>query len=265
MSEERIRLNISDQVAEVRLMRAEKHNALDSEMCLQLNATSDELMSRKDVRAVVLCADGPSFCAGLDLASFMGGGLSLDDIFSLREGDIANTAQRMAYAWKALPMPVIAALHGVCYGGGCQIALCPDIRIAAADTRLSVMEIKYGLIPDMAITQSLPQLVGLDVAKELTYTGRIVEAEEALRLGLITRIADDPYAEAMELAGQIAARSPHAIRDIKRLYDESWKAEPAVGLKLEADLQKNLLGSPNQMKAVQAAMTKQAAVFDDPS
>ena len=265
MSEERVRLTITDQVAEVRLLRADKHNALDTEMCLQLNATSDELMSRKDVRAVVLCADGPSFCAGLDLASFMGGGLSLDDIFNVREGDIANTAQRMAYAWKALPMPVIAALHGVCYGGGCQIALCPDIRIAAPDTRLSVMEIKYGLIPDMAITQSLPQLVGLDVAKELTYTGRVVEAEEALQLGLITRIADDPYAEAMKLAQQIAARSPHAIRGIKQLYDESWKAEPAEGLELEAELQKKLLGSSNQMKAVQAAMTKQPADFDDPS
>lgn len=263
MSEERVKLTITDQVAEVRMTRADKHNALDTEMCLQLNATSDELMARKDVRAVVLCGDGPSFCAGLDLASFMGGGLSLDDIFHVREGDIANTAQRMAYTWKALPMPVIAALHGVCFGGGCQIALCPDIRIAAPDTRLSVMEIKYGLIPDMAITQSLPQLVGLDVAKELTFTGRVVEAEEALRLGLITRIADDPHAAAMDLAREIAARSPHAIRDAKRLYDETWKAGPAVGLQLEAEMQQKLLGSPNQMKAVQAAMSKQPAEFDD--
>lgn len=265
MSEERVQITVSEHVAQVRMMRAEKHNALDTEMCLQLNAATDELKARKDVRAVVLCGDGPSFCAGLDLASFMGAGLSLDEIFQVREGDLANTAQRMAYAWLDLPMPVIGALHGVCFGGGCQIALCTDIRIAAPDSRMSVMEIKYGLIPDMAITQSLPVLVGMDVAKELTFTGRVVEAEEALQLGLVTRIAEDAQEAAMELAGQIAARSPHAIRDAKRLYNSTWKAGPADGLQLEAEMQQRLLGSPNQMKAVQAAMTKQPADFEEVS
>ncbi len=264
MSEERVRLTITEHLAEVRLMRADKHNALDSAMCEQINAVTDELMQRRDVRAVVLSGDGPSFCAGLDLASFMGGGLSLDDIFKVREGEIANFAQRMAYAWQALPMPVIAALHGACYGGGCQIALCPDIRIAAPDTRMSVMEIKYGLIPDMAITQALPLLVRMDVAKELTYTGRIVDANEALALGLVTRIADDPYAEAMALATEIAAKSPHAIRDAKRLFNETWRSPAAAGLAMEASLQQKLLGSANQMRAVQASMSKQPAVFDDP-
>ena len=264
MSEQRVSLTVNEQVADVRMLRGDKHNALDAAMFEQINALTDELMQRRDIRAVVLSGEGPSFCAGLDLASFMGGGLSFDAIFHLRDGDIANAAQRMAFAWQALPMPVIAALHGACYGGGCQMALGADIRIAAPDTRMSVMEIKYGLIPDMAITQSLPLLVGIDVAKELTYTGRIVQAEEASRLGLITRLADDPYNEALALAREIANKSPHAIRDVKRLYNESWRAAASEGLALEATLQQKLLGSANQMKAVQAAMSKQPAKFDDP-
>ena len=264
MSEERVKLTITNQVADVRMVRGDKHNALDGGMFTQMNQVTDELMQRKDVRAVVLSGEGPSFCAGLDFPSFMAGGLSHDDIFHVRESEVANSAQRLSYAWQMLPMPVIAALHGVCYGGGCQIALGADIRIAAADTRMSVMEIKYGLIPDMAITQCLPQLVGMDVAKELTYTGRIVKVEEAASLGLVTRVAQDSYAEAMALATEIASKSPHAIRGVKRLYNESWREPATTGLPLEAAIQMKLLGSANQMKAVQASMAKQQADFDDP-
>lgn len=264
MTEERVKLTVSNQIADVRMVRGGKHNALDGGMFTQMNAVTDELMQRKDIRAVVLSGEGPSFCAGLDFPSFLAGGLSHDDIFHVRDGDVANSAQRLSYAWQSLPMPVIAALHGVCYGGGCQMALGADIRIAAANTRMSVMEIKYGLIPDMGITQSLPLLVGVDVAKELTYTGRIVQAEEAAALGLVTRLSEDPYAEAMGLATEIAAKSPHAIRGTKRLYNESWREAPTTGLTLEAEIQMKLLGSANQMKAVQAAMAKQQADFDDP-
>jgi enoyl-CoA hydratase/carnithine racemase len=165
-------------------------------MLTSLDEASDELAERTDVRAVVLSGDGPSFCSGLDFPSLMSEPSRMEEIFARRDGDPANLAQRVTYDWQRLPMPVIAALHGNCIGGGAQLALGPDIRIAAPDTRISVLEVKYGLIPDMGLTQTLLTLVGLDVAKELTFTGRFVEAEEALRLGLVTRMAGDPKAAA---------------------------------------------------------------------
>jgi enoyl-CoA hydratase/carnithine racemase len=160
---------------------------------------------------------------------------------------------------------VIAAIHGVCYGGGLQIALGADIRIATPDSRLSVMEIKWGLIPDMSLTQTLLRLVGIDVAKELTYTGRVFTGTEALSLGVVTRVADDPLAEAVSLAREIASKSPDAIRRAKRLLDESWNGSPAETLALEARLQRELIGSPNQIAAVTAGFTKEPAAFVDPA
>jgi enoyl-CoA hydratase/carnithine racemase len=159
---------------------------------------------------------------------------------------------------------VIAAVHGSCFGGGLQIALAADIRMAAPDTRLSVMEIKWGLIPDMSITRTLPRLVGIDVAKELTYTGRVVSGEEALRLGVVTRLAEDPLAAARELADEIAGKSPDAVRGAKRLFDEGWIGSARQTLALEAQIQLGLVGGPNQLAAVTAGMTKQPAEFVDP-
>ena len=161
-------------------------------------------------------------------------------------------------------VPTIAALHGNCIGGGAQLALGPDIRVAAPDTRISVLEIKYGLVPDMGITQTLPRLVGLDVAKDLVFTGRFVDADEALRIGLVTRVADDPRAAALELARSIAERSPDAIRRAKSLLNRAAWAHAEEALELEEALQRELLGSPNQIAAVQAALTKQPAEFTDP-
>ena len=175
-----------------------------------------------------------------------------------------NYFQRSAYDWTTLPMPVIAAVHGNCFGGGLQIALGADIRIAAPDARLSVMEVKWGLIPDMAITRALPRLVGIDVAKELTFTGRVFDGEEACRLGVVTRTAADPLAAARELAETIASRSPDAVRGAKRLLDESWTGPPQDTLSLEAELQLGLIGSPNQLAAVAAGFTQQPPDFVDP-
>jgi enoyl-CoA hydratase/carnithine racemase len=172
--------------------------------------------------------------------------------------------QRAAYDWTRVPVPVIAAIHGNCLGGGLQIALGADIRIAAPDARLSVMEVKWGLIPDMAITRALPRLVGIDVAKELTYTGRVFSGEEALGLGLVTRVSEDPLASAKALAAEIAQRSPDAIRAAKRLFDEAWTGPAEVTLALEAELQRGLIGSPNQLAAVMAGMAKEPAHFTDP-
>jgi enoyl-CoA hydratase/carnithine racemase len=177
---------------------------------------------------------------------------------------VPNWFQRAAYNWIELPMPVIAAIHGNCLGGGLQIALGADIRFATPDARLSVMEVKWGLVPDMSITRSLPRLVGIDVAKELTFTGRVVTGAEAHSLGLVTHVAEDPLAGARALAAEIAGRSPDSVRGAKRLFDEAWTGSPEQTLALEAEIQLGLIGSPNQLAAVTAGMTKQPAEFEDP-
>lgn len=265
MSEQRVVVEVNDHVAEVRLSRPEKHNALDGEMFQAIAAAAERLRTEPGVRAVVIHGEGPSFCSGLDVASFMGGPLSTTDLLARDNGELANLAQRVAYGWTRVPVPVIAAVHGACFGGGLQIALGADIRIAAPDARLSVMEIRWGLIPDMAITQTLPRVVRKDVAKELMFTGRRVTGEEACDLGLVTRVAKDPLAAARELAADIATRSPHAIRSGKRLLDESWFAPAAQALLLESELQTALLGSPNQIAAVTAGMAGEPAAFEDPA
>lgn len=266
MSEDRVRVELADHVATVTMVRGAKHNALDAGMFEGLVAAAGRLRTEPGVRAVVLHGEGKSFCSGLDVASFMTGPMSLDDLVAREDGQIANVAQRAATDWAAVPAPVIAAIHGNCFGGGLQIALGADLRIAAPDARLSVMEVKWGLVPDMGITQTLPRLLGIDRAKELTFTGRGVSGTEAERLGLITAVADEPLAAALALAADIAARSPDAVRAAKRLYDRSWTdMPPAEALRLETELQVGLMGSPNQLAAVTAAMTREPAVFADPA
>lgn len=263
MSDDRVQIDVADGVADVRMVRADKHNALDWPMFQALDAATDELAGRDDVRAVVLSGEGPSFCSGLDFPSFMAGDIGVDEMIADVPGEVANIAQRVAYDWQRLPMPVIAAVHGNCLGGGAQIALGADIRISARELKLCVMEIRYGLIPDMGITQVLPTLVPLDVAKEIVFTGRDIGAQEAHELGLVTRLADDPRSEAKALAAEIASKSPHAIRSGKRLLNESYTGRSEDALKLEAELQRALVGSPNQIAAVTAAMTKEPAQFED--
>ena len=263
MSQDRVHIDVTDGVADVRLVRPDKHNALDWAMFQALDAATDELAGRNDVRCVVLSGAGPSFCSGLDFPSFMAGDIGVDEMIAEVPGEVANIAQRVSYNWQRLPMPVIAAVHGNCLGGGAQIALGADIRVSARELRFCVMEIKYGLIPDMGISQALPVLVPLDVAKEVVLTGRTIGAEEALALGLVTRLADDPVEEAKALAAEIARKSPHAIRSGKRLLNEAYTGRSADALKLEAELQRALVGSPNQIAAVTAAMTKEPADFED--
>jgi enoyl-CoA hydratase/carnithine racemase len=265
VSEERLSVDVAGGIADVRLTRGDKHNGLDAAMYEALVDGAARLAATPGVRVAVISGEGPSFCAGLDFKAIMAGtGLQPERAFSREDGDVANFAQRSTYGWQRLEVPVIAAIHGACLGGGLQLALAADIRIAAPDTRLSVMEIRYGLVPDMGLTQTLPDLVGLDVAKELTLTGRTVEADEALRLGLVTRIAENPRAEALELAAEIAAKSPDAVRGAKRVLDGSWREPPETGLRLEAETQQGLLGSPNQLAAVRAALSGEPAEFADP-
>lgn len=261
MSEERVIVEIDGPIAEVRLNRGAKHNGLDRPMFDGINAAIEQLQGNNAIRAIVLYGDGPSFCAGLDFAGFDGDPTAILDRPS---GQLANVAQQVSYGWIELPVPVIAAIHGNCFGGGLQIALGADVRFVTPDAKLSVMEAKWGLIPDMGITAALPRLVGIDHALELTYTARIISGEEAERVGLCTHVSDDPLAAARALAQEIAGRSPDAVRMTKRLFREAWHMSPAEGLKLETDLQVQIMGKPNQMAAVVAGMSKQPAEFGDP-
>ena len=260
---DRVRIEVDERVAEVVLDRPDKHNALDPAMFEAIGAAIDRIAADGSVRAVVLRGDGPSFCSGLDFPSFMASDRSPVDLFTHRDDEPANLAQRVAYGWRSLPVPVIAALHGACFGGGCQIALAADVRIAAPDTRMSVMESDYGLIPDMGITQTLAGLVRDDLARELIYTARKVDAAEAERIGLLTRVTDDPVAAASALAAEIASRSPDAIRGAKRLAAEGLGAPPEIGLGLEEQLQRGIIGKPNQIAAVTAKLTGQPGEFTD--
>jgi enoyl-CoA hydratase/carnithine racemase len=265
MSEERVRIHVQDHVATVTMVRADKHNAVDLAMFEGLDAAAAEVTSTPGVRVVVLHGDGPSFCSGIDLAGLLGSQSNGASPFNALQDASPNLFQRAAYAWIEAPVPVIAAVHGNCFGAGVQIALGADIRFCTPDARLSIMESKWGLVPDMAITRTLTRLVPIDVAKELIYTARTLSGTEAKELGLVTHVVDDPLAAAQQLATEITRRSPDAIRAAKRLIDTAWTGSPEETLGLEARLQLGLMGQPNQLAAVTAGMAKQTAEFVDPS
>lgn len=261
---ERVQLSIDKQVATVRMSRPEKRNALDADMFDGLIRIGKRVIADKSIRAVILHGEGKAFSAGLDFGSFMGSPDLMQKLLSRGEESPANMAQRAGWIWQEVQVPVIAAIHGFAFGGGLQIALGADIRYATADAQFSIMEIKWGLIPDMSITQTLLQLVPLDVAKELTFTGRIISGTEARELGLVTKLSEDPLADAFQTAKLIATKSPHAIRAGKTLLRDAPGMSRTDALKLETALQVTLLGSPNQMEAVQANMTKRDPDFKDP-
>jgi enoyl-CoA hydratase/carnithine racemase len=268
MSEQRVTVTITDAVADVRLNRPEKRNALDGAMFAGLVMAGERLKSEPEVRAVVLSGEGPDFCAGLDFGSFQamreGSRLSLQVDLPPGHGPARATGQRAAYVWTELPVPVIAAVTGNALGGGLQIALGADIRIVAPDARMSVLEIRWGLVPDMTGTQLLPELVGRDVAKELTFSGRVVGGEEAVALGLATRVDPDPRRAALELARSVAARSPHAIRAAKRLLDLAGRVDLQTGFAAEQQEIGAIIGRPNQAEAVAAEFEKRPPRFADP-
>lgn len=258
---ERVRTEIDGFVAKVTLNRPEKRNALDIHMFEGIVAAAREVAASGDVRAVVLTGEGASFCAGLDVGSLMNSPQDMQKLIERAPGELTNLAQEVAWAWRRLPVPVIAAVGGEAFGGGLQIALGADIRLLAPDARLSVMEIRWGLIPDMAGTRIMRDIVPLDVAKELTLTGKIVDAQEAVRTGLATRVCEDPVTEALGLAGEIATRSPDAVVAAKRLLDMAWRLDDADGLQLETDLQMGLIGQRNQMEAARAGFEKRDPDF----
>ncbi|MBV8410517.1 MAG: crotonase/enoyl-CoA hydratase family protein [Alphaproteobacteria bacterium] len=265
---DRVSIDLTDGVADVRLIRADKMNALDPAMFEGIIEAGDMLASMKGLRAVVLSGEGRAFCAGLDMASFAAMKAEGDAVPGVRDltkrtHGIANRPQQCAWLWRTLPVPVVAAVHGVAFGGGFQIALGADIRYAAPDARFSVMEIKWGLVPDLAGTQLMRHLAREDVVRELTFTGRIFDAKEAQQLGFVTRVVDDPRVAALETARGIAAKSPDAVRAAKRLLNLAVASDAASGLMAESVEQQKLIGAPNQLEAVAANLQKRAANFRD--
>ena len=261
---DRLIVSVDGHVAEVMLNREHKYNALDMRMFEALGEAADRLAADASIRAVVLHGAGGNFCAGIDL-----------DVLSDAETDFgaalrspiapsaANVFQRAAYAWRELPVPVICAVTGVTFGGGLQIALGADIRYAAPDAQMSIMESKWGLIPDMAISTTLRHLVTPDCAKELAWSGRVFGADEALAMGIITAIVDDPLAMARSFARDCAQKSPQAIRGIKALVNGAWQLSEAASLALEAELQGAIIGGDNQLEAVRAHIAKRKPEFKD--
>jgi enoyl-CoA hydratase/carnithine racemase len=266
VTEQRVTVEVTDGVADVRLARPGKSNALDGPMFAALIGAGEQLKSEPGLRAVVLSGEGPDFCAGLDFGWFLamrdGSGLAIPDL-PPATGPARALGQRAAYVWAELPVPVIVAITGNALGGGLQLTLGADIRIVAPDARLSALEIKWGLVPDMTGTQLLPELVGRDVAKDLTFTGRVVSGEEAVALGLATRTDASPREAALQLAREIAARNPHAIRAAKRLLDMAGRAAPVVGFAAEQREFAAIIDSPNQKEAVAAEIRKRPPNFAD--
>ncbi|MBT8103625.1 MAG: crotonase/enoyl-CoA hydratase family protein [Gammaproteobacteria bacterium] len=261
---DRVCITLNDHVAEVMLDRADKYNALDLRMFEALGEAADSLAKEPGLRAVVLHGAGDNFCAGIDVGVFSDPGVKIDKTLMEPVGaSAANLFQRAAYAWRELPVPVICALNGITFGGGLQIALGADLRYSAADARFSIMETKWGLIPDMAISTTLRDSVRADQLKELAWSARVFDAAEALQLGIVTCIHDDPLDAAIKFANNCASRSPDAIRGIKQLVNAAWRMTDAEALSLEARLQSAIMGAPNQIEAVHANMEKRAAEFKD--
>ncbi|MDH5311556.1 MAG: crotonase/enoyl-CoA hydratase family protein [Gammaproteobacteria bacterium] len=262
---ERIVIDRQDHIAYVTLNRPDKHNAVDRAMFDAFIDVGRELSSDRALRAVVLSGRGDNFCAGIDIAVFQdeSGAAAGEANMKPLPGSLANYYQNAAWVWRSLPVPVIAALRGYVFGAGLQTALGADVRYAEPNARLSIMEIKWGLVPDMGITATLPGLMPIDRALELTWSGRIVEAREACELGLVTALRDDAKAAATALAESIAAKSPDAVRAVKRLYYESWRETAAKGLRLEADLQARVMSLPNVREAAHANFEKRKPEFGD--
>lgn len=264
---DRIEINMDGGVADVRLVRADKMNALDDAMFAALREAGGALKTRAGLRAVVLSGEGRAFCAGLDTANFgkmasgERGGARL--LAGERTPGGANPPQHSVMVWREIPVPVIAAVHGVAYGGGFQLMLGAELRFVAPDTKLSIMEINWGLVPDMGGIALLRGLLRDDLARELVYTGRVFSGSDAGQLGLATRVCADPRAEALALAHEIAARSPKAMRAAKRLLDLAADADAKTILLAESREQAALIGSAEQAEAVRARLAGRRGDFAD--
>jgi enoyl-CoA hydratase/carnithine racemase len=273
---DRVKVSIEGGIADVRLDRADKRNALDPAMFDAIARAGKDLVSNKEIRAVVLSGSGASFCAGLDFASFQSmadGGSSSSDTKSnsgenagaMQPGAITHLAQQICWVWQEVPVPVIAAIQGHALGGGMQLALGADIRIAHPDTQFAMREVHWGLIPDMTGTLMLSRLVRDDVAKDLVFSARVISGTEAHQLGVVTRLTDSPLEVAMKMANEIAERSPDAVRGAKALINRLSNAGAAEHFAEERRIIYSLIGKPNQVEAVMSNFEKRPASFVSPT
>ena len=273
---DRVIIDIQDHIAHVKLNRPDKMNALDDAMFEAICAAGDEIKGNDTIRAVVLSGEGKGFCAGLDLGNFakMAGGGDKPKADAAVTGDatvgrlekrthgLANRPQYVTWVWREVEVPVIAAMHGVALGGGCQMSMGADIRYAHPDTKIAILEMKWGLVPDMGATPFLVKCLGDDVARELTYTNRTILAPEAKELGLITKVCDDPVAAAFETAGDIATKNPDAVRGAKRILNAAQFAQADEILLSESREQDKVIGTPNQIERVMSVMEKRAPIYN---
>ena len=273
---DRVKVSIDGGIADVRLDRADKRNALDPAMFDAIARAGKDLVSNKEIRAVVLSGSGASFCAGLDFASFQSmanGGSSNSETKSnsgenagaMQPGAITHLAQQICWVWQEVPVPVIAAIQGHALGGGMQLALGADIRIAHPDTQFAMREVHWGLIPDMTGTLMLSRLVRDDVAKDLVFSARVISGTEAHQLGVVTRLTDSPLEVAMQIASEIAERSPDAVRGAKALINRLSNAGAAEHFAEERKIIYSLIGKPNQVEAVTSNFEKRPASFVSPT
>ncbi len=269
---DRISVDIQGGVADVRLIRVDKMNALDNAMFEALIQVGERLKGEKGLRAVVLSGEGRAFCAGLDTSNFAamasgersgGAGSAGALVTANRTAGGSNRAQHAVMVWREIPVPVIAAVHGVAFGGGYQLQLSADLRFVRPDAKLSVLEMKWGLIPDMAGMALLRGLVRDDVARDLLYSGRIFSGDEALAMGLATRVCKDPREEALAYAREVAGKNPDAVRAGKRLLNLMADGDQHAILIEESVEQTALIGSPNQVEAVRASLEKRSPNFVD--
>jgi len=248
--DERVRIAIEGDVATVSLARPDKHNAMDFRMLRALVVAQKRLRGMANIRVVLLRGEGPSFCAGIDVKSVFGNKREVLWGFMRLFTLTRNVFQQWSLGWRDLPVPVIALIHGNCLGAGVQLALGADIRITTPDAKLAILEAKWGLVPDMGGTVLLRELVPIDVAKELTLTGRMLSGREAKALGLVTHVADDPAAHAMALIAELRERSPDTVAAGKFLLQEAWEADEEGALGAERRRQRQMLTSANQRIAV---------------
>lgn len=266
-TQSRVLLEVKNRIAVISLNRPDKHNGLDRQMFLELVKTAGLVRMDRGIRCVILKGEGPSFCAGLDFASVAKKPSMIPRFFAKLPWSQDNMFQRVAHCWCELPIPVIAVIHGHCYGGGLQIALACDYRIAAPDAKLSIMEIRYGIIPDMSGMVTLSRMTRVDIAQELTMTGRVFSGVEGAEYGLISKLSDDPLADAVTLATTICEKSPDAIAAAKYLFRKTWKKDTRAALFWERITQLRLLGRKNQRIAMANALhaDKPPAPFVDRS
>lgn len=264
--ENRVSVTIEGHVADVKLNRPDKMNALDEAMFQGIIKTGEELAANPSIRCVVLSGEGKAFCAGLDLSNFKmpdsNGNISAEPLATRTHG-IANKFQQSVWVWRDMPVPVIAAVHGVSLGGGVQIMMGADIRYISPDTKCSILEMKWGIIPDLGGTQLWRHTVRADIIKELTYTHRMFSGEEAVQYGFATHVSSDPHADAMKLAKEIASKSPSAVVTAKKVLNAAPYLSVEDGLMLESTAQDDIIGKKNQLEAVFSQMQKREGKFED--